>query len=386
MKSIRIVFVFVFMLVGLTVMAQPARIKPPTKPQATAPAKPQTTTPAKPTTGTLIITSSPSGAKINVYGGSPKNKVNGRYRGETPLTIERQPGRYSVTFSAEGYVDTTKYVTITAGKTVTCSVTLRRKQTVKASYANGILNVNGVQYKMVFVEGGTFQMGSNDGYPCEQPEHYVTLSSYYIGQTEVTQTLWQAVMGSNPSFFKGGNLPVENVSWEDCQMFITKLNQLAGQRFRMPTEAEWEYAARGGKNSKGYKYSGSNTLDNVAWYWENSGDSRLSGNWDSDRIKANHCKTHPVTTKQANELVLYDMSGNVLEWCQDWYGPDYYHNSPNSNPIGPSSGSDRVSRGGNWSSAGWCCSVFSRNNCGPWYRDNNIGLRLALTSLEKESK
>lgn len=255
--------------------------------------------------------------------------------------------------------------------------------TVKASYKDGILNVNGVQYKMVFVEGGTFQMGatseqSSDVYDDEKPVHSVTLSSYYIGQTEVTQALWQAVMRSNPSNFKGNNLPVEKVSWSDCQTFIRKINQLTGQKFRLPTEAEWEYAARGGKNSKGYKYSGSNTLDDVAWYWENSGDSRLSGNWDSDRIKANHCKTHPVATKQANELGIYDMSGNVYEWCQDWYGENYYKKSASNNPKGPTSGSDRVERGGCWEGSDRYSSVSHRGRWAPSSRFNYLGLRLAL--------
>ena len=195
--------------------------------------------------------------------------------------------------------------------------------------------VNGVAFKMVKVAGGTFQMGATSeqgskAYDGGYPVHSVTLSDYYIGQTEVTQELWEAVMGINPSKFKGDNqCPVEKVSWEDCQEFIEKLNRLTGKNFRLPTEAEWEYAARGGNKSKGYKYSGSNDADAVAWYGDNSGG-----------------KTHPVATKQSNELGLYDMSGNVWEWCQDWYG-DYSSNSQ-TNPRGASTGSLRVLRGGSW--------------------------------------
>ena len=171
------------------------------------------------------------------------------------------------------------------------------------------INVNGVKFQMVKIQGGTFQMGAtseqgNDVSINEKPIHSVTLSDYHIGQTQVTQELWQAVMGSNPSEFKGDSqCPVENVSWNDCMEFIAKLNRLTGKNFRLPTEAEWEYAARGGSKSKGYKYSGSNNPDAVAWYDDNSGD-----------------KTHPVATKQANESGLYDMSENVWEWCYDRCG------------------------------------------------------------------
>ena len=173
--------------------------------------------------------------------------------------------------------------------------------------------VNGVSFTMVKVDGGTFTMGAtpeqgSDAYGDQKPAHQVKLSDYYIGETEVTQELWQAVMGSNPSNFKGSNLPVEEVSWND------------GQKFRLPTEAEWEYAARGGAKSRGYKYSGSNNIGDVAWYIDNSG-----------------FKTHSVKTKSPNELGLYDMSGNVWEWCQDWY--DSYGSSAQTNPTGASSGS-----------------------------------------------
>ena len=228
-----------------------------------------------------------------------------------------------------------------------------------------VFNVNGVAFKIVKVAGGTFQMGAtseqgSDAYNDEKPVHSVTLSDYYIGQTEVTQELWEAVMGSNPAWFDDDNRrPVEAVSWDDCQEFIEKLNRLTGKSFRLPTEAEWEYAARGGNKSKGYKYSGSNDADAVAWYKNNSGR-----------------ETHPVAQKQSNELGLYDMSGNVYEWCQDWFG-DYSSNSQ-TNPTGPSTGSDRVLRGGGWGSRARGVRVSNRDNGAPDSRNINSGLRLAL--------
>ena len=221
--------------------------------------------------------------------------------------------------------------------------------------------VNGVSFKMVQVKGGTFSMGSSSGESNEKPVHSVTLSDFAIGETEVTQELWEAVMGTNPSYFKGSKKPVECVSWNDCQTFISKLNSLTGRNFRLPTEAEWEFAARGGVNSKGYTYSGSNVIGDVAWYRSNSGST-----------------THDVATKAANELCIYDMSGNVLEWCQDWYNSSYYSSSPVSNPTGPSTGSDRVNRGGVWGFTATDCRSANRNCGTPSDRNISLGLRLAL--------
>lgn len=225
--------------------------------------------------------------------------------------------------------------------------------------------VKGVSFKMVFVEGDTFTMGctseqGSDCYEDEKPSHSVTLSNYYIGQTEVTQALWKAVMGSNPSYFmKGDNYPVEKVNWNDCQDFIKKLNRLTGKKFALPTEAQWEYAARGGKQSKHYKYAGSNTISNVAWYYGNSNST-----------------THPVATKSPNELGIYDMSGNVWEWCSDWYGS--YSSSYQTNPTGPSSGSYRVYRGGSWYFSAGNCRVSNRSGSSPANRSSNLGLRLVF--------
>ena len=219
--------------------------------------------------------------------------------------------------------------------------------------------VNGVTFEMVYVEGGTFTMGATakQGYDVffddVRSAHKVTLGNYAIGKFEVTQALWTAVMENNPSNFKvkGDTRPVERVSWNDCQAFIKKLNGLTGKSFRLPTEAEWEYAARGGNKSKGYKYSGSNDVDEVAWYDGNSG-----------------VETHPVGTKKPNELGIYDMSGNVWEWCDDRY-----------TPIEPTSVSFHVDRGGSW-------DVNARRGCRVWdrswdYSDSKslgIGFRLAL--------
>ena len=214
------------------------------------------------------------------------------------------------------------------------------------------------------VAGGTFTMGSTseqqEPSDDEWPTHTVTLSDYYIGETEVTQELWTAVMGSNPSEFTGNmQRPVEKVSWDDCQTFIRKLNELTGANFRLPTEAEWEFAARGGRYSCGYQYSGSRKLGDVAWYYGNSSST-----------------THPVRTKSPNELGIYDMTGNVWEWCQDWFGN--YSLSSQTNPTGPSTGSNRVYRGGGWSSRARSCRSANRDDCMPGSRYYNLGLRLAL--------
>ncbi len=223
--------------------------------------------------------------------------------------------------------------------------------------------VGGVKFTMITVKGGTFLMGANEGdtfsEQCEKPAHKVTLSTFSIGQTEVTQELWKAVMGNNPSEFKGTKRPVDMVDYYDCEDFLKELNKLTGKNFRLPTEAEWEYAARGGNKSKGYMYSGGNDIDNVAWYKGNSKE-----------------KTHPVAQKRANELGLYDMSGNVWEWCLDWYDDNYYANSPALNPTGPAEGKERVNRGGHWG-----CDI-EHNRLRVTQRDKDIaGSRCALIGL-----
>ncbi len=234
---------------------------------------------------------------------------------------------------------------------------------------NREFTVNGVTFKMMAVEGGTFAMGAtrsqngSDYNTMEKPVHMVTLSDYYIGQTEVTQALWQAVMGSNPSNFTGDlKRPVEMVSWNDCQQFITKLNQMTGMNFRMPTEAEWEFAARGGIKTRGFRFAGSNVLDNVAWY-----NSNAEGT------------THPVGTKAPNELGIYDMSGNIYEYCQDRIDNDFaYPSEPQVNPTGQETGDSRIIRGGSIDYGDDNCRVARRWGDATYARWNDQGLRLAL--------
>ncbi|MDR0940740.1 MAG: formylglycine-generating enzyme family protein [Bacteroidales bacterium] len=219
--------------------------------------------------------------------------------------------------------------------------------------------VGDVLFTMVEVKGGTFNMGSNDGDSDEQPIHSVTLSTYSIGETEVTQALWKAVTNHNPSTFSDDeNSPVEQVTWNDVQGFITKLNTLTGKTFHLPTEAEWEYAARGGNKSAGHIYSGSDTVNNVAWFANNSGS-----------------KTHTVASKQPNELGIYDMSGNVWEYCSDWHGS--YSSDAQINPTGATTGSDRVYRGGSWNNSAFdsrATNRFSKQNV----RTDAVGFRLVL--------
>ena len=276
------------------------------------------------------------------------------------------------------------------------SATKGTESTEAKAFENKTFTVNGVSFDMIAVKGGMFTMGEtseqgSDSLGQGKPTHNVTLSDYYIGKFEVTQELWQAVMGDNPSYFKGNNLPVETVDWYDAVEFCNKLSELKGltpyykieknvkdpnnsnsydykkykvtvnhgaNGFRLPTEAEWEYAARGGNKSRGYKYSGNNNIGDVAWYTDNSGS-----------------KTHQVGTKLPNELGIYDMSGNVLEWCQDW--EDNYSSGSQTNPTGPSSGSDRVYRGGSWSDSAKYCRVSDRDYDIPDDGDNDLGFRLA---------
>lgn len=228
---------------------------------------------------------------------------------------------------------------------------------------------------MIFVEGGTFQMGSNDGYSIERPEHSVTLNSFYIGKYEVTQAEWQKVMGNNPSSFVGDTNPVENVTWNDAITYCNKLSEedsltkfytidgtnvianWGANGYRLPTEAEWEYAGGGGAMTAGYNYCGGNNANNVAWYSDNS-----------------EGKTHEVGTKLPNVLGLYDMSGNIIEWCNDLFGEHYYSDSPINNPQGPTTGDYRVFRGGSWNVSSDYCRVKYRgygNNS-----SNYIGFRI----------
>ena len=221
-----------------------------------------------------------------------------------------------------------------------------------------------INLKMIFVRGGTFAVGSTSGESDEKPVHNVTLDSYYIGETEITQAQWRAVMGSNPSYFTGDNRPVECVSWDDAQAFCEKLSELTGKKYVLPTEAQWEYAARGGNKSKGYTYSGSNTIGDVAVYYYN-----YSGSGHSN-----------VKSKKPNELGIYDMSGNVSEWCSDWYGS--YGSSAQTNPQGPSSGSHRVLRGGSWGGHSGYCRVADRFSINPSNRYIYYGFRVVCLPVD----
>ena len=257
-------------------------------------------------------------------------------------------GKYKLICEAAGYKTTKKDIKIKENKTNNVNFKLEKGPTVSED--------------MVYVEGGTFQMGSNsnEAEDDEQPVHTVRVDDFYISKYEVTQKRYKEVMGYNPSEFDGENNPVDNVSWYDAVKFCNKLSRQEGltpcytidgenvtcdfsaNGYRLPTEAEWEYAAKGGQQSKGYKYAGSDNIDEVAWYRDNSGD-----------------RTHPVGQKQPNELGIYDMSGNVWEWCWDWYSDSYYSNSLKDNPTGPSSGGRRVERGGVCSDyAGNCRTAF----------------------------
>lgn len=231
---------------------------------------------------------------------------------------------------------------------------------------------------MVLVEGATFSMGDNeyDG----RPVHSVTLSNYYIGKYPVTQKLWFEVMGSNPSYFEGDNLPVERVNWYECISFCNALSRHNGLEecycidgesvtllsekhgYRLPTEAEWEFAARGGKKSKGFKYAGSDIPDEVAWY--------------NYKFNSEGYKTYPVGQKRANELGVFDMSGNIWEWCWDW--KDAYPSTSQTNPLGPDSGISRVCRGGSWSSSAVICRATYRGSNDPTDSKSFIGFRLVL--------
>ena len=278
----------------------------------------------------------------------------------------------------------------------------------KQSTDDLVFSVKNVSFTMKYVDGSRFQMGatyeqSSEAFDNEKPEHYVTLSSYYIGETEVTQGLWKAVMGSNPSDFKkGDDYPVECITWYDAVMFCNKLSEATnrdkvytitdiqyGEKeqknsivkatvtadsskngFCLPTEAQWEYAARGGIKNHGYKYSGMDIIEWVAWYdqeWYGKG------------------STNPVAHHMANELGIRDMSGNVWEWCYDWYKKDYYNESPSNNPQGPLSGTARILRGGSWNSGDYQCRVSFRYRNGPAYMYHNTGMRLALPCPPSEN-
>jgi len=309
-------------------------------------------------TGTIQVAVTPFDANIELTGDAGENYVSKGMKIFDDIPV----GTYTLKVTAERY------------KTTKEEIILKPYEKINKSIA--LVEGSDIDYgiEMVFVKGGTFQMGcTSEQSSCvrnEKPVHTVTVGDFYMGKYEVTQKQWRDVMGWNPSYrSKCDDCPVENVSWNDVQEFIKKLNKKTGQHYRLPTEAEWEYAARGGNKSRGYKYSGSNSIGEVAWYDGNSSD-----------------RTHRVGTKSPNELGLYDMSGNVWEWCSDWYDKMYYEISPSINPQGPSSGKKRVLRGGSRIYVESNCSVFNRssskpNQCSryiPKFPDDVFGFRLVL--------
>ncbi|MDP8220557.1 MAG: SUMF1/EgtB/PvdO family nonheme iron enzyme [Candidatus Stygibacter frigidus] len=321
-------------------------------------------------TGSLQVTVSPMEAEsiLKRRGSEIKNWTGSQYLDDLPV------GEYELTTSLSSYQTESSKIIIKEKEISTAKVNLipgRSKPPISSS------NV-----EMVFVEGGTFQMGSNDGGSDEKPVHRVTVSDFYIGKYEVTQELYESVMGKNPSHFKGSgkDAPIEKVSWYDAVEFCNKLSDKEGlsrcytgsgknidcdfnaNGYRLPTEAEWEYAARGGNGSKGYKYSGSDDIGSVAWYSSNSGS-----------------KTHSVGGKKANEMGIYDISGNVWEWCWDWYGD--YSSGSQKNPRGSSSGASRVLRGGSWNGDASSCRSANRSCGSPGSSfDYLLGFRLACSS------
>ncbi len=359
-------------------------------------------------TGALKVMTTPTDATIT---------LGGENKGTAPATLRNLlVGDYTLVLSLPGYASTKMTVTIAEGETAQITETLvngravtiasepagaalsidgnpigqtpysgsltfgshkleiqqgdkKAEKTVSISQTSGETSfslsfgpqsftetVNGATIEMVAIKGGTFQMGSSD----DGPIHAVTLSDFTIGKTEVTQAQWVAVMGSNPSSFKGDNLPVEQVSWDDVQVFLGKLNAKTGKTYRLPTEAEWEYAAGGGVGQKWAGTNDENSLGEYAWYMANYNRT-----------------THAVGTKQPNQFGLYDMSGNVKEWCSDWYSS--YSSSPQNNPKGASSGVMRVLRGGCWDDIAGHCSVSSRYTDGPGHGYLRQGFRLVLS-------
>jgi formylglycine-generating enzyme required for sulfatase activity len=269
----------------------------------------------------------------------------------TPVTLDSlTEGPHKIKISGEETQE--RKIMIYPGQTD--SVTFEKKKQKMIASDN---------FNMIFVEGGTFQMGSEKGSSLESPVHQVTLNNFYIGQYEVTQKQWQDVMGNNPSKFNDcSNCPVENVSWDDVQEFLKNLNKKTGKNYRLPTEAEWEFAACGGNASNGYEYSGSKEPDEVAWYNSTSDD-----------------KTHPVGLKKPNELGIYDMSGNVWEWCSDFFDNNYYLDSPQKNPMGPTKSNKHILRGGSYECSASTIRTKCREKTFPNDKGSYLGFRICLS-------
>jgi formylglycine-generating enzyme required for sulfatase activity len=246
------------------------------------------------------------------------------------------------------------------------TVLMSQHRALTANFTGSPTNSGSINIEIIFVAGGTFTMGCTpeQGSDCQDreiPAHQVTVNDFYITKYPITQAQWIAVMGNNnPSHFREEtSRPVENINWDDIQIFITNLNHITDRQYRLPTEAEWEYAARGGVSGTGYRYAGSDDIDSVAWYSGNS----VSRTW-------------PVGRKEPNVLGIYDMSGNVSEWVNDWYGR--YTELDKDNPVGPHTGTSRVTRGGSWNDPARSCRVSNRDGRVPSERNNFTGFRLVL--------
>ena len=305
--------------------------------------------------GTIDVKTIPAGAEVYIDDISV---------GKTPLAFSKLiPGKHKVVVKKEGYFDYESAVNVTEGKAAVIDESLAKSCDIRRRDGSISITMKDVTFNLIKVEGGTFQMGGTPeqkkAKTDEYPVHRVTLSDYYIGETEVTNELWTAVMGTNPSVnFLQPDQPVNSVTWHDCQKFVNRLSSLTGLRFSLPTEAQWEYAARGGKHSRGYQFAGSDRLKQVGWYEKNSGNVK------------------PVKQLLPNELGLYDMSGNVWEWCADWYG--LYKAQPVEDPRGMASGTERVYRGGGAAETETLARVSFRYQNNPNTKVNTLGLRVVM--------
>lgn len=332
--------------------------------------------------GHLNVNFAPNGAKIY---------INGECVGTTPMVFRNLAvGSYKVQVQKEGYQEFSETVKLEANKQSELKGSLKgTPQVSMAQTASSAatpqkieketFTVKGVTFNMVRVKGGTFKMGAVDEIEADgmnEPVHQVTLSGYMIGETEVTQELWEAVMGRNPSKYKNPKNPVEQVTWFECMEFIEKLNKLTGKNFRLPTEAEWELAARGGVGTPHTHFAGSDKVEEVAWYYANSGKEQLTMARTDKLVKSNKCQAHPVAQKKPNALGLYDMSGNVIEWCFDLYRT--YDEAPKVNPVVQDFGFFRILRGGGCTHDEKTCFITRRRCQRPAEKFYNIGLRLAM--------
>lgn len=309
----------------------------------------------------LILTATPTHAKLYIDDEEQESDGSGMWN------IFLSGGQHKYHVEADGYSSETGEVTIGSTRS---SVRVELSNTLmlntSTSGAKTLFTFMGVKFNMVFVEGGQFTMGNTaeqqlNNAKANAPVHPVILTDFLISETEVTQQLWVAVMDYNPSANKGAQRPVENVSYIEIQRFLTKLSMKTGKTFKLPTEAQWEFAARGGRLTKGQVFSGDNHVADVAWYRDNAGST-----------------SHDVSTRQPNELGLYDMSGNVAEICSDWYGN--YPTELRTNPFGHIPGPDRarVMRGGSFDSTSLDCQTATRNSCGVNNNNPRTGFRIII--------